>query len=235
MNTCLITGSARRLGKSLAIGFAKKGWNIILHYNQSNPKNVIDEINALGVNVFPVKFDLQKSEEIIAAFELIKKNFFYPNVMINNAAIFPPRKSLANITDEEWDSVMNINLRSVFLTSREFSKDAPEGSRIINIASVGAHKIWKERIAYNVSKSALVTLTKVLARDLAPKISVNSVSPGYIKFNNDDSEEFISSDHIPKIRYSLPEEIFEIVFFLSTSTDYITGQDIRVDGGLGLL
>lgn len=234
MNTCLITGGARRLGKSLAIGFAQKGWNIILHYNQSNPTSVIDEIKSMGVQVFPVKFDLQKSDEIIAAFELVKKSFYYPNVLINNAAVFPERKSLEHTTEEDWDKVMNINLKSAFLTSREFSKNASDGARIINIASEGAHKIWKERITYNVSKAALITLTKALARDLAPKISVNSVSPGYIKFQNDDAEELIPIDRIPKNRYSLPNDIFDIVYFLATSTDYLTGQDIKVDGGLGL-
>lgn len=236
MNTCLITGAARRLGKHLAIGFAKKGWNIILHYNQSNPDDAINHIKQFGVDIFPIKFDLQNSEEIIEGFETIKKNSIIPNLLINNAAIFPEKKSILETSIDEWDRVLNINLRAAFITSKEFSKIAPTGSRIINIASEGAHKIWKERITYNVSKSALVTLTKALARELAPRISVNSISPGYIKFeDNRETPEIIPEERIPKGRYSSPVDIFEIVYFLATSTDYLTGQDIIIDGGLGLI
>ena len=236
MKTCLITGAARRLGKHLAIGFAQKGWNVILHYNQSDPSDTLNKVKQFGVEVFPVKFDLQNLKEIINGFELIQKNFFVPNVLINNAGVFPKRKSLMDTSIDEWDWVMNINLRSVFITSQQFCKIAPKGSRIINVASEGAHKIWKERITYNVSKSALVTLTKALARDLAPHISVNSISPGYIQFEDDpnQNEELIPKEKIPKRRYSTANEVFEIVYFLATTTDYLTGQDIRIDGGLGL-
>lgn len=234
MNTCLITGAARRLGSYFAIGFAKKGWNIILHYNESDPSKVINEIKQTGVEVFPVRFNLQNYDEIINGFELIKQEFHLPNVLINNAAIFPDQKSILDTTVEEWDRVINTNLRSVFLTSKEFCNFAENGSRIINIASEGAHKIWKERISYNVSKSALITLTKALARELAPRISVNSISPGYVQFENDDQDNIIPQERIPMQRYSTPDDIFQIVYFLASSTEYLTGQDIVVDGGLGL-
>ncbi len=235
MKTCLITGAARRLGKHLAIGFAKKGWNIILHYNQSDPNEVINQIKQIGVEVFPIKFDLQNPQEIVDGFEFIQQNFVIPNLLINNAAIFPEKKSILDTSIDDWDKIMNVNLRAIFITSKEFSKIAPEKSRIINIASEGAHKIWKERIPYNVSKAALITLTKALARELATRISVNSVSPGYIRFNEENKEqEIIPKDRIPKRRYSSPDDIFEVVFFLATSTDYLTGQDIIIDGGLAL-
>lgn len=234
MNTCLITGAARRLGKYLALGFAQKGWNIILHYNESNPKYVVDEIKKIGVEVFPIKFDLQKPDEIIQGFNLIKQRFYLPNVLINNAAVFPDRKSILDTSIEDWNSVMKINLSSVFLTSKEFAKFADNGSRIINIASEGAHKIWKERISYNVSKSALITLTKAFARELAPRVSVNSISPGYIQFEDDKQDLLIPKEMIPMQRYSTAADIFQVVYFLATSTEYLTGQDIIVDGGLGL-
>ncbi len=234
MNTCLITGGARRLGKHLAIGFANKGWNIILHYNDSNPTKVLEEIKQIGVEVFPIRFDLQKADQIIQGFEQIKQSFHLPNLLINNAAVFPDRKSILNTSVEDWDKVININLKSVFITSKEFCKFAGNGSRIINIASEGAHKIWKERLTYNVSKSALITLTKALARELAPRITVNSISPGYIQFDNDEQEGIIPQSRIPMHRYSTPDDVFQIVYFLATSTEYLTGQDIIVDGGLGL-
>lgn len=235
MNTCLITGAARRLGKNLAVSFAQKGWNIILHHYQSDPYEVINTIKKLGVDVYPIKFDLQKPQEIINGFEQIKKEFIFPNLLINNAAIFPEQKSILETTDEDWDMVFNINLRSIFITSREFGKYAEDGSKIINIASEGAYKIWKQRISYNVSKSAVITLTKALAREFAPRIAVNAVSPGYVQFDDTEIHQIIPKERIPMKRYAKPDDVFNIIYFLATSSNYITGQDILVDGGLELI
>lgn len=235
MPVCFITGAAHRLGKNLAIEFARKKWDIIIHYHQIFPSETIKLVEETGVKYFLVNFDLRDSQKIKESFEKIKSEFYVPNVLINNAAIFPQRKSLSEMQEDDWDDVLNINLRSIFVLSREFSKIAVDDSKIINIASEGAHKIWKQRIAYNVSKSGVITLTKALARELAPKIAVNSVSPGYIQYSTGSENEIIPKSRIPMQRYATPQDIFEVVYFLANTTNYLTGQDIIVDGGLFLV
>ncbi|OGU58824.1 MAG: hypothetical protein A2X64_09440 [Ignavibacteria bacterium GWF2_33_9] len=238
MNTVLITGSGKRLGKQLALNFAKAGWNIILHHFHSceAAEKTFNEIKTLGVEVFSVQFDISKPKEIEAGFKQINDNFHFPNVLVNNAAIFPKETKIGDIDEEQWDSALDTNLKGTFFVSREFAKYAPENSRIINIASSGAFEIWNHRIPYNVSKSGVITLTKALARELAPKISVNSVSPGTVDINDETPVEplAISTSRIPFKRYATPEEIFEAVYFFATYTNYITGQNLTVDGGFGL-
>jgi len=104
MQTVIITGSAKRLGRGLAIEFAKKGWNIILHYNSSQDEAIAtaEQIRAFGVKVFPIQFDLSNYQAIEEGFEKIKAEFSFPNVLINNAGIFPPLTTLQDITPESW-------------------------------------------------------------------------------------------------------------------------------------
>jgi NAD(P)-dependent dehydrogenase (short-subunit alcohol dehydrogenase family) len=239
MNTVLITGSGKRLGRQLALNFAKFGWNIILHHFHSDDSAVktYNEIKALGVEVYSVKFDISKPKEIEKGFDEITHNFHFPNVLVNNAAIFPKMMKIEDIDEEHWDTALGTNLKGTFFVSKEFAKYAPENSRIINIASSGAFEIWKHRIPYNVSKSGVITLTKALARELAPKISVNSVSPGMVDITDETPVEplIIGTSKIPFGRYATSEEIFEAVNFFATCTSYITGQNLTVDGGFGLV
>lgn len=239
MKTVLITGSGKRLGRHLALNFAKSGWNIILHHLHSyeQAERTFNEIKALGVELFSVKFDISKPKEIESGFKQIKDNFYFPNVLVNNAAIFPKMTKIEDIDEEHWDTAIDTNLKGTFFVSKEFAKFAPENSRIINIASSGAFEIWKHRIPYNVSKSGVITLTKALARELAPKISVNSVSPGTVDITDETPVEHLAvkPDRIPFGRYARAEEIFEAVNFFATCTNYITGQNLTVDGGFGLV
>jgi NAD(P)-dependent dehydrogenase (short-subunit alcohol dehydrogenase family) len=140
------------------------------------------------------------------------------------------------LTPELWNSTFDINLRAAYYLSKIFSDKAEAGSSIVNIASLGAEKIWDRRIAYNVSKSALVQLTKAMARDLAPRIRVNSVSPGSILIHEKDSAQRsdIRTDRIPMQRQGRISDIFETVYFL-TNASYINGVNINVDGGLHLI
>ncbi|HOV93187.1 MAG TPA: SDR family oxidoreductase [Candidatus Kapabacteria bacterium] len=234
MQTVIITGSAKRLGRGLAIEFAKKGWNIILHYNSSQDEAIAtaEQIRAFGVKVFPIQFDLSNYQAIEEGFEKIKAEFSFPNVLINNAGIFPPLTTLQDITPESWDSIMKVNLNAHLYTSKFFTKYAADNSRIINIASVGGLEVWKHRIPYNVSKAGVIKLTKVLAKELAPRFSVNSISPGTITFEEDPVND--SAEKYPMKRFATVQDIFEAIYFFATATNYITGQNICVDGGFTL-
>ncbi len=236
MKNVLITGSARRIGRVLAIEFAKKGYNIFLHYNDSQEKALItkNEIEKYGVNVVLVKADLREENQIEDLFKELKNQEI--NILVNNAAIYPEQKPLNELELEDWNDTINLNLRSVFLISKFFATHNIEG-KIINIGSLGAFHIWKKRIIYNTAKAGLIQLTKALAIELTPRISVNSVSPGTIFIKKDEPSEHITlkESSIPYGRFGKPEEVFEAVYFFATCSNFITGQNINVDGGFGLL
>lgn len=235
MPSILVTAAAKRLGKYFAVEFAKLGYDIILHYNSSEDKakQVAKEIEKLGRKCYLIQADLRSSEEVNRSFEKAFKDFQVPDILINNAGVFPERNKIENIDDDTWNEVFDVNLKASFYTSRAFAKFANEGSKIINIASLGGMEIWKNRIHYNVSKSALIQLTRALARELAPKISVNSVSPGAVDFESEkgsDEASFMTVDKIPMKRYATAADIFEAVRFFATCTNYISGQNLLVDG-----
>lgn len=237
MNYVLITGGARRIGKVIALEFAKKGYNIVLHYNKSDELANITktEIENYNVNVMLAKADLTIESEIDKLFLQIKQ---YPiDIVVNNAAIYPKQKSISELDLNDWNEVINLNLRSYFLVSQNFTNICKANGKIINIASLGAFHIWKKRIIYNISKAGVVQLTKALAVELAPRIAVNSVSPGSIFIPNDDPSEHITlkESSIPFGRHGMAEEVFEAVHFFATCSNYITGQNVNVDGGFGLI
>ncbi|MEN6294513.1 MAG: SDR family oxidoreductase [Chloroherpetonaceae bacterium] len=234
MQTVLITGSAKRLGRGLAIEFAKKGWDIILHYNhsQNEAEETAEQIKKYGVRVFPIQFDLVNYKSIEDGFEKIKSEFQFPNVLINNAGVFPPMTTLQELTEDAWNSIMSVNLNAHLFTAKFFTKYAEENSRIINIASVGGLEVWKHRIPYNVSKAGVIKLTRVLAKELAPKFSVNSISPGTITFDEDPVND--SAEKYPMKRFATLQDIFDAVYFFATATNYITGQNLCVEGGFTL-
>ena len=239
MKWVLITGSGKRLGKELAIRFAEKKYNIILHYNSSKKDALatLTRLKEIGIDTLLVQGNLEIKKDIDSIFYHLKQEGITPDILVNNAAIYPTSKSLANTELDLWDSTLNINLRSTFYMSKLFSIEGKNGSKIVNIASLGAFHIWKERIPYNVSKAGVIQLTKALARELTPKIAVNSVSPGTILIANDEPSEPIqlNEKHIPFGRYGKPDDVFEAVYFFSTCSNFITGQNICVDGGFGLI
>ncbi|MFA7325389.1 MAG: SDR family oxidoreductase [Candidatus Kapaibacterium sp.] len=235
MSVVFITGAGKRIGKSLAINFAKKGWDVAINYNSSESLalETADICRTHGVQAKVYKADVSNKAEIIKAIDKSIEELGLPDVLVNNAGVFPERTKIADIEESLIDSTFGINLKGEFFTSQYFSQLAKPNSRIINIASLGAYEIWKGRLPYHVSKSALIQMTRALAVELAPNISVNSVSPGAIKVKDDPAKDssLISVDKIPMKRYGTPEDIFDAVYFFATTTSYITAQNITVDGG----
>ncbi|OGU40109.1 MAG: hypothetical protein A2X61_06905 [Ignavibacteria bacterium GWB2_35_12] len=234
MGIVLITGSGKRIGRGLAISFAEKGWDVIIHYNTSEEKakETENHIKNLGVKAVIVKADIRNYQEIKDAFESGVNEVGMPDVLVNNAGIYPPETRLKDISDNMWDDTININLRGEYYFTKVFSDKAKEG-RIINFSSLGGLEIWKHRIPYNVSKAGVIQLTKALAKELAPNFSVNCICPGTIEIPEEPPIEKtkINVDKIPMNRYGNVNDIFDAVYFFSNCSKFITGQILCVDGG----
>lgn len=238
MKTVFITGSGRRMGRGIALEFAKLGWNVGLHYLQSQEmaEKTLDEVLNLGVKASLVRFDVRNYSDFRLGLQKSIEEVGVPDVLINNSGVFPKRKTLMELSVEDWNSAMNTNMRSAFFAAKIFSEYAKDNSRIINIASLGGLEIWKNRIPYNVSKSGLIHLTKALARELAPKIAVNAICPGTILIPNEQAADTseIDVNKIPMQRYGNIADIFDAVKFFAECSQFITGQILNVDGGYHL-
>lgn len=237
MPSIFITGSGKRIGKNLALNFAKKGWDVAIHYNASKngAEQTAAKIRDLERKTIVAKADLTDLDETKSAFARVFDEFGVPNVLINNAGVFPKRASLEELDMARLENTMNINLSAVLHCSKLFAEVAREGARIVNIASVGALETWRGRIDYNLSKSGVAALTKILARDLAPRISVNAVCPGSIFMEDEPSTNdkfFAPLEKIPMGRYGTTCDVFDAAYFFAAFSPYITGQIIAVDGGL---
>jgi NAD(P)-dependent dehydrogenase (short-subunit alcohol dehydrogenase family) len=245
MSHCvLITGAGRRIGRALALGFARQGWNVAVHYGHSadGADKTAEDVRSLGVEAVTVQADVRSRESIRAAIASAADHFGRLDVLVNNAGIYPPAKPIAEVDEELWRSVLETNLYGEFFAAQAAAEimlarqadSTTEAGRIINISSLGAFQIWKDRVAYNVSKAGVVQLTRALARTLAPHIMVNSVAPGAIEIPEEPAGKMIAAERIPMQRYGSTDDIFNAVWFFASSATYITGQTLIVDGGLNI-
>ncbi|MBI5932154.1 MAG: SDR family oxidoreductase [Chloroflexi bacterium] len=233
----LVTGGAQRLGKAFALALARMGYAIGLHYlNSAHEADwTKKEIEALGVPAYLLRADLSKPERIARLFDIVREFNEPLKVLVNSAAVMPvgnPRE----LSLENWDVALDLNLRAPFLMAQEAVKLMPEGGLIVNVSDVGASKAWSRYSSYVVSKSGLETLTKVLARSLAPSIRVNAIAPGFVlKSDVVTPEEWDRLiERLPLKRPARPEEIASALEFL-VKNEYVTGQTIVVDGGYSLV
>lgn len=234
MKNVIITGGGRRLGKHLALNFAKKGYNVVIHYNSSSESAIETqkEILDLGVDSILLKADLRNLVELERLFADAAEHYGKLDVLVNSAAVLPRQMAVNEISEVDWSDVMNVNLKAYLFGSQQFAKYSADSAKIVNIASLGGQEIWRNRLLYNVSKAGVLQLTKALAREYSPKISVNSVSPGIVSIPDEPSEnDTLNPKRIPFGRYATPEEIFEAVYFFAECSNYITAQNLNVDGG----
>jgi len=229
----LVTGAAHRLGKSFALTLARLGYDIILHYHSAEEAALQTkaEIEALSRTVILAQADLTQPSEINS----LLSTFQSLDVLVNSAA-FMPRGNVNALSLENWDSALDLNLRAPFLLAQAASKKMTDGSSIINISDMGSQKAWSRYPSYTVSKAALESLTKILARALAPKIRVNAIAPGFVLQSDivpaEEWERLIG--RVPLKRPARSEEITSTLEFL-LKNEYVTGQTIVVDGGYSLL
>lgn len=234
MNNILLTASTSKIAQKLAIELARKGYNLALHYfnSETTANELLRKLSDLNIKAQLFKANARHPSEIESTFRNIIDYFGEINILINNIGVFPQKVNFTDINLEQWNEVFDINLRSAFLFSQQFARQSLEKGTIINISSIGGLEHWKGSLLYNVSKSALIHLTKSLAVELAPRITVNCISPGIIK--TADEPIPINSESIPLKKYGQVQDIFSAVC-LFIENDYITGQNIIVDGGYSLI
>lgn len=235
--TILITGAARRVGRSLALFLAQAGADVMIHHANSpkDAEETAEQITQLGRRAWVVQADFsdpREAESLLARAAAFSPLF----AIVHNAAIFAP-PGLENTTLEEWQQHMNINLTAPFLISREFARQYVPGTkgRMVTILDWRALRPAADHFAYTVSKAALAAMTRALAVALAPDITVNGLALGAILPPSDGSDTRWVEHQVPAKRWADLDEVGQALLFLLDGPEYITGEIIHVDGGRHLV
>ena len=241
----MITGASRGIGKAIAFAFAEAGASVVVSSRNKRPpelEKVAEEIRALGAKAVAIPAHVGRKEEVENLVQKVVREFGRIDILVNNAGSNPVLSAMADLEEEAFDKVMEVNLKGAFLMSKAAAQEMirqGEG-RIINVTSVSGLRARADGTgAYCISKAAMNMLTQVMARELAPHhILVNAIAPGSIKtefskVNWSDPER--RANRIKDIelkRFGEPEEVTGIALFLaSEASSFVTGEIIRVDGG----
>lgn len=239
-----VTGSSKGIGRATALGLAEQGCDVVVHYGSSEDeaREVAKQVEAHGRDVLLVRGDVSDSGDVDRMVGEIEEHYGRVDILVNNAGSMVERLTLAEMTEEVWDLVMNVNLKSVYLCSQAvlpMMKRQGRG-RIINMTSVSARNGGSpSSVAYATAKGGVSTLTRAMAKELVSDgILVNAVSPGRIdtpfhdEFTPDEKREE-GAQQIPLGREGTPEEVVGAVLFLASSqANYILGEVIEVNGGM---
>ncbi len=234
--TALVTGAAQRLGKAIALALAEAGAEVAITYRHSGDEAAatLREVAAFGVRASAHPCDLDQPTDIAAAVELAVAAHGRLDLLVNNAGAFASVR-LEEITVAEWDSMFAANTRGPFLMAQAaYPHLRQAGGRIVNIGSLGGLEPWATHGHYCASKAALHMLSKTMAKAWAPEISVNCVAPGMIQQGEMEAAYQHFADRTPMKRNGTPADVAAAVLFFATGPDFITGQLLAVDGGLGL-
>lgn len=237
----IVTGAAKRIGRSIALRLAAEGVSVVANYatSKNEAEAVVREIGSKGGRAIAIQADVSRRADVKKLISAATHEFGRIDILVNNAGVFFPAK-FSELTDEQWDRVMNVNLKSQFLCAQEAApimKRQGRG-RIINLSSLGGLLAWPSYTHYCVSKAGVIALTRCLARALAPEILVNSIAPGTIEFPGDATsraehiEDYVK--RVPLHRTGRGEDIADAAMYLATA-DFVTGQTIVVDGGRTLV
>ncbi|MBI9035079.1 MAG: SDR family oxidoreductase [Bacteroidales bacterium] len=235
----LVTGAGKRIGKEIALGLAREGYVIGLHYFRTpieEIKEIENEIKSYGSECHSFQADLSMPERIKEMFNYFSSVAYPFTVLINSAGIMQ-RGNLLERTPGDWDMTLNINLRAPWLCSKfAVRMMEKEGGCIINISDSGAGKTWVNYPDYSISKAGLETLTRISAKTFAPQIRVNAIAPGLILPSEDVSETVWNGliERLPLKQSGNVEDIINAVLFIIQS-DYLTGEILPVDGGYRLI
>lgn len=238
----LVTGAATGVGRACAVQFAKRGYDVVVNYSRSedDARETARLVSAAGTTAHLQQCDVSDDAAVRGMLARIERDCGRLDVLVNNAAttFFIEHRKLEELTEEKWDRILAVNLKGPFFVTRAAApllrKSAP--AAVVNISSVAAFAGQGSSIAYCASKGALNTMTKSLARVLAPDVRVNAVCPGPIDtrwmraWKSDDEIASLADDY-PIPRIAQPDDIADAVLYLATGTQLTTGQCLIVDGG----
>jgi 3-oxoacyl-[acyl-carrier protein] reductase/pteridine reductase len=235
--SALVTGGARRIGRSIALVLAQAGADVAITYRTSSAEalETARAIESLGCRAVAVECDVRSEASVRRAIAATTGYFGRLDVVVNNAAVFAS-VPLERISLDEWDAVFETNARGPFLVAREaLPALRPVAGRIVNIGSLGGIQAWPSHGHYCASKAALHMLTQAMAKAFAPEVSVNCVAPGWIELEEgSDGEAARFALRTPMRRNGKADDVAQAVLFFAAGPSFITGQILSVDGGLGL-
>jgi NAD(P)-dependent dehydrogenase (short-subunit alcohol dehydrogenase family) len=248
--TALVTGAAKRLGRFSALALAEAGADVAITYRDSarEAQETIADLKKFGVQAFALRCDVTNEASVRTMMKQAGREMGRIDILVNNAGNYETAE-FEKLTVRQWDAIFASNTRGPFLVSREALKwmrrkpDQRRGSgkaaieaKIINMGSLGGLRAWATHAHYCSSKAALHMLTKTMAKALAPEIAVNAVAPGMIDLGEKTARSFWRrmAQQTPMQRNGHGEEIAAAVLFFATAPQFITGQILAVDGGLGL-
>lgn len=237
--TAVITGSSRGIGKAIAEKLGRFGANIVLHATSEAVLETVKELEAAGIKAVAAIGDVRKAEDVKSLFGKAIEAFGSVDILINNAGITKD-KPMAMMSEDDWDTVLDINLKGSFLCTKAAAKlmIKKKYGRIINISSVAGAYGNPGQANYSASKGGLIALTKTTAKEFAPRgITCNAVTPGLIESQMTEIlPDELKQKYLEKIalgRFGTPEDVANVVAFLaSDESAYVTGQVIDIDGGL---
>lgn len=236
----LVTGSAQRVGRAIALELAKQGVHIMVNYNSTDPTTVretLHDIKSHGVDAIDVQADVSQPEQIDTIFEAIEERFGRLDIVVNSASVFQQR-GLMDVSLDDWNTTMDVNLRAPFLITQHAAKmmanNAIPGGAIVNICDAGVDGPWKAYAHHGISKSALWMLTQVSAVSLGPSIRVNAIVPGPVMKPAgrpmSDEEWAKVGERNPLNKTGAPEDVGRAVVYLCRE-DFLTGTLIHVNAG----
>ena len=237
---CFMTGASGKLGREIALAIAGQGYSIFFTWSTSEEKalETLEQIRWVSPESQMVRCDVSKAGEISQAFREFERHFDRLDLLVASASNFF-RTDLLEVTEEQWHSLVDTNLKGTFFTMQEAAKimlRQPFLSRMITMTDVSAGLVWRNYAPYTVSKSGIQHLTRIFAKETAPRILVNSIAPGTISAypGREEEPEAGLLGKIPLKRLGDPMDVVGAIKFLMES-EYITGQVINIDGGRLLL
>jgi len=227
----LVTGAAKRIGRGIALRLAREGARVAIHYHGSEQEARATAAECGNAPIFQA--NLERVAEIERLFADVDARFGRIDALVNNAARFTRIPAL-EVTEADWDFVHSVNLKATFFCCQQAARRmlAGDGGRIVNLSSLGGLRPWSQHAHYCASKAGVIMLTRALAKAFAPKVTVNSVAPGVIPFGEPDERVQRLISKTPAQRPGTPDEIADAVVFFLTTSNFITGQVLAVDGGL---
>jgi len=229
----LVTGAAKRIGRGIALRLAAEGARVAIHYSHSEKEARHTAEECGGAELF--RADLESVDAITRLFADVETRLGRLDGLVNNAARFS-RFDPLDITEKDWVYIHSVNLKAVFFCCQNGARLMRKtgGGRIVNMSSLGGIRPWAEHAHYCASKAGVIMLTRALSKAFAPEITVNSVAPGVIPFEDIDKRGERMIQATPAGRGGTPAEIADAVVYFLKSSNFVTGQILAIDGGLSL-